>query len=62
MKAASKSSAAGVERGLEMRVGRCGCKETKGFRYHKVDTLSTNGRKEGKGKKEGREGDRKAKE
>lgn len=35
MKAASKSSAAGVvERGLELGVGRGGCQEAKGFWYH----------------------------
>lgn len=55
MKASSKSSAAGVvERGLELAVGRCGCQEAKGFWYHEPDTLSTNGKKEGKRKKEWR--------
>lgn len=52
----NSSAAGGVERGLEMGVGRCGWEEAKGFRSHEPDTWSTNGRKDREEKKDGREG------
>lgn len=59
MKVLSKFLVVGVlERGLEMVVGRCGCKQVKEFKYYELDIQGIKGRKEGKGKKGGREGRR----